>query len=300
MSDCRKKNGNCTVADDPDDELPVQCVGSWSKEKHGYVRKFLEATRSVRASYLPPRGDGGTAFIDLFAGPGRARVRENVNGLVREPAEFIDGSPLIALCEPNISDIVLCELDSENLAALRSRTSHSRKVSVVEGDCNKVIDEIVAKIPRRGYSLALLDPFSASALAFNTIRRLAAFPRMDLIIHFPIGSMKRSFENYRIFERFLGVPPEQWGVAPIAEGIDPREQPAIVHGEDVRGLLDVMRRQLRSLGYADHEITVRTPTMRNTSNVVLYYLIFASKHVLGDEIWNSVTKNAPNGQLRLL
>jgi hypothetical protein len=122
---------------------------------------------------------------------------------------------------------------------------------------------------------------------------------MDLIIHFPIGSMKRNFLSYVIFERFLGVPRDQWGIAPIAEGIDPREQPAIVRAADVQGLLNVMWRQLRSLGYADHEISVRTPAMKNASNVVLYYLIFASKHQLGDEIWNSVTKNAPSPQLRL-
>jgi three-Cys-motif partner protein len=142
-------------------------------------------------------------------------------------------------------------------------------------------------IPSRAYCVALIDPFGPGALDFNTMRRLAAFPRMDLIVHFPIGPMKRGFEHYPRFERFIGLPAEKWGVD-------------IVHGEDIRHLIPVMRRQLMTVGYDDHEVAVRAPRVANTSNVALYHLLFASKHVRGDEIWNSVTKNAPNGQLSLL
>jgi hypothetical protein len=61
------------------------------KEKHHYLRNYIAATRHVRTQYVPPRGDGGTVFIDLFAGPGKARIRDS--------GEFIEGSPLIAVNE---------------------------------------------------------------------------------------------------------------------------------------------------------------------------------------------------------
>ena len=108
-----KENGNCTIPA-PDDGLPVQCVGPWSKRKHDILRRYLSASGGPRRGYLPP-APGGAAFVDLFAGPGRARVRTT--------GELDDGSPLIALKQPlGFTRLVLCELDPENADALRRRT----------------------------------------------------------------------------------------------------------------------------------------------------------------------------------
>jgi hypothetical protein len=109
---------------------------------------------------------------------------------------------------------------------------------------------------------------------------------MDLIIHFPIGAMKRNFENYRSFERFLGLPTKEWKVD-------------IVHGDDIGQLIPVLRSQLLRVGYGDHEIAVKSPRVLNRSNTTLYHLVYASKHTKGEQIWNSITKNEPNGQLGL-
>lgn len=80
-------NGNCTKP--APDGLPAQCVGQWAAEKHYYLQHYIEATRSVRSAFLPPKGRGGSAFVDLFAGPGLVRVRES--GEIRE------GSPMVAI-----------------------------------------------------------------------------------------------------------------------------------------------------------------------------------------------------------
>jgi len=279
---CAKKNGNCTAEVDPKDGLPAQCVGVWAKDKHHYLRNYFAATRHVRSQFLPPKGHGGAAFLDLFAGPGRARTREQ--------GEFIDGTPLIAAnvpsAESRFTDIVLCDIDHENVETLRQRTQGDRRVSVIEGDCNAKIDGIIERIPRHAYSVALVDPFGASNLDFDTIKKLAAFDHLDFIIHFPLGSMKRNFREHERFERFLGLPREQWGVE-------------IIHGEDVSSLIPVFRRQLASLGYPERGV-VRFPSIKNMQQVVLYHLVFASKNPLGDDIWNSTTKNLPSGQGRLL
>src|SRR5690242_8395912 len=109
---CRKKNGNCTVAADPVDGLPVQCVREWASDKHYYLRRVVDATRHVRAKFNPPRGRGGSCFVDLFAGPGRARILK--------PTEFVDGSPLVAIkaAAENAgayTRVVLCDIDEENV-----------------------------------------------------------------------------------------------------------------------------------------------------------------------------------------
>ena len=112
-----KGNGNCTVPDV--DGASVQCVGQWAKEKHEYLRRYIGATWAARNKFLAPGAHfpkpGGAAFVDLFAGPGRARIRDT--------GEIIDGSPLIALkhSEAPFTKVILCDLDEENVAALRKR-----------------------------------------------------------------------------------------------------------------------------------------------------------------------------------
>ena len=68
------------------------------------------------------------------------------------------------------------------------------QVHLMEGDCNALIDDIVRRVPRNGLNVALIDPYKLGPLVFDTIARLASFPRMDLILHFPVGEVKRNFE----------------------------------------------------------------------------------------------------------
>ena len=275
MSACADENSNCTVANDSDG-LPAQCVGIWANDKHDLLRRLILATAQARAGFdgTRPRGNlpaGGTGYIELYAGPGRARVRETGN--------FIDGSPLVALkaaaAKNPFTRSVLCDIAPVNAVALRARTAPFG-AQVIEGDCNAYIRDIVREVPAYGYSLALVDPFAPSALKFDTIRALAAVKRLDLVIHFPTGAMKRNYELFPDYEELLGLPYEQWGVE-------------IVNAKDIPKLIPVLRRQLVALGYGDDEVHINTPAIKNTSNVPLYHLVFASKHSLGKKIWNSLT-----------
>lgn len=71
-----------------------------------------------------------------------------------------------------------------------------------------------------------------------------------------------------------------------------------------RTLIDYYKSKLRHLGYVvinDSEQLVSEPLVRNTKrNAPLYRLIFASKHSLGNKIWNEVTKKDIYGQEKLL
>jgi three-Cys-motif partner protein len=144
-----------------------------------------------------------------------------------------------------------------------------------------MIDEVVKLVPPYGYNVALIDPFAASNLSFSTVAKLASVMRMDLIIHFPLGSMKRNFAHRGPIENFLGLAYKDWGAE-------------VNSGSDVSKLLDVYRRQLEKLGYPKGE--VRSPVIKNTNNLPLYHLVFASKSPLGDKIWNDITKRDRRGQ----
>jgi len=263
---------------DPADGLPVLDVGPWTAEKHDYLRRYIGATKAARARYLPPVGPGEAAFVDLFAGPGRARVRG------RE--EIIDGSPLIAARHGDapFTHILLCELDPANAAALRQRLAGDGRVRVFEGDCNVEIDRIAAAIPPHGLNLALIDPFGVTPLRFETLAKLARFDRMDMMLHFPTNDLVRNLRRHpERISAFLGT--EGW-------------KHRVTGPRDALKLRDVLLEQLLPFGYQKAEIRYE-PLLKNTRNAPLYHLVLVAKHGLADSIWRSVIRIEGSGQKRL-
>src|SRR3979409_2033082 len=95
-----------------DDGLPVDEVGSWAKDKHDRLRKYVDASKAARRKFV--QGSGGATFIDLFCGSGRA--------VVRETGEVIDGSPLVAYKSAvsggvPFTEIHIADLSETNCAA---------------------------------------------------------------------------------------------------------------------------------------------------------------------------------------
>ena len=139
-----KDNGNCTVPGP--DGLPVQCVGPWAEDKHDYVQRFIEASRGARTKYLTPKGRrpaGGAAYIELFAGPGMARVSAT--------GDIIDGSPLVAAkhAEAPFTRLIFADKEQENIDALDARlTALSRRAQLFCGDSNKLIGELGCHVYR--------------------------------------------------------------------------------------------------------------------------------------------------------
>jgi len=271
-------NGNCTIPGV--DGMPVQCVGIWTKDKHHYLTAYIAATRAVRRGYLiakPGRKPGGAAFVDLFAGPGLARIRET--------GEVVNGSPLIALAHSAtpFSRVICCDLDTENVDALKERTRQfGDRVQVVHGDCNDRIDEIVKLVPPYGLNIALVDPYGLRPLRFETLARLGAVVRMDLIVHFPTADMKRNFANPStrdLIDKFLGT--DAW-------------RKHVVRPKDVPKLIDMFKERLAKEGYGSE--SVRSLAIANSRKAILYHLVFASKHDRGSKIWNSIARSTPAGQ----
>jgi hypothetical protein len=95
-----------------DDGLLVENVGPWVKDKHGYVSRFAHASGAARRKYR------NSAFIELFSGPGRARIRNN--------GEYVDGSAITAFkaglgsCKA-FSSIEVSDLRDDLVDAARQR-----------------------------------------------------------------------------------------------------------------------------------------------------------------------------------
>ncbi len=80
-------------------------------------------------------------YVDLLAGPGR--------DMDPETGKEFPGSPLIALAvKPKFDRLFLADNDAENVAALTARipAEDGKRVTITRGDCNGVIDQVVASI----------------------------------------------------------------------------------------------------------------------------------------------------------
>jgi len=156
-----------------DDGLIIPTVGQWSKDKHYFLYRYIDAfTTSMKGKKWE-----GLHYIDLFAGAGIERLEDS------RTLEW--GSPMIAAQAPYpFTRLHLCEQDKEKYVALQTRITNIRTDSqVLCGDANEKIFGILKEIPPKTLSLAFLDPFGLH-LDYKTLQELAR-RRVDFIIFFP-------------------------------------------------------------------------------------------------------------------
>ena len=257
---------------DPADGLPLRDVGSWTDRKLYFLDRYMDIFAQGMRYKFDRR-----VYVDLFAGPGRCINRESL--------EIMDGSPLISLRHP-FTDHIFVELDPDAVAALRSRTSRAsggRRINVIEGDCNTVIDDVIALIPRYALVFAFVDPTNWQ-VRFETIRRLAETRRVDVLVSFFGGMMKRvmHLDEQPRLDAFFG------STAYRAPG----ERPTL------STLMEAYRGQLLSIGYVDHAAR-REVTVTNSKNATMYLLAYFSKHARGYDFWDKITAEDETGQLAM-
>lgn len=281
-----------------DDGLPMRKAGNWVAVKLDYVARYIDIFETAMRTKWPTRN-----YIDLFAGPGKCRVRQT--------GEVLLGSPLLALTtEHPFTGYFFVDRDPNQLSALQKRsrasTFHDR-IQFSCGDSNVVVQEIAATIlasDRRQHggtpsslNLALLDQ-EGLELQWETIATLARVPKMDLIIYYPQMGIARYIkiafqsEDETAVDRFFGD--TEWRKIYQAQ-----RGGLWLH----RRLIDHYKKKLQGLGYThvfqgdEHGYE---PLIRNQGkNAPLYRLLFASKHALGHKFWREVIKRDVYGQRQL-
>lgn len=266
------------------DGLVVRSSGTWAEEKLYYLGRYLK----IMSVGMSKKWAGKLYYVDLFAGSGSCQIRET--------KEEIDGSPLVALLGFDFAKYFFFEENSACHQALNERVKvrapqKYESVKIIPGDCNSTIDEM--KPPTNGLGLAFIDPTGISQLSFDTVRKLASGRQIDLIINFPEGmGIRMNLHQYTQKEktalnRFMGS--ARW---------QHRYQKSLTTFDQAcREIAQEYLENLRSLGYlaVDSDwIPVRT-----NQNVLLYYLLFASKHPRGNDFWRKIKRINPHGQREL-
>ena len=262
------------VAVDPADGLIVGEVGRWASEKHERLRKYVEASSGPRAKYLPPRGKGGAAYIELYSGAGRSLVRETKN--------IIDGSALVAhkaarASGAPFSELHLSDLDQRNSDALAQRIKKlGGAASSYVGAADVVVDTVLAAINPFGLHLAFLDPFGLGQLPFSIIEKMLRLKRMDMIIHVSLSDLQRNLDDYsRIGDPTLDNFAPGW-----RDSVDTKQPQAPLRA----ALIEYWLGLIRSLG--THPST-GIPLVVGGKNQRLYWLVFVSSNPLGHKMWDT-------------
>jgi len=213
------------------------------------------------------------------------------------------------------TDYYFGDLEEQNIDYLLERSKGSKvpqdHIHPLTGDANRKVKDVVKDIEQSDkpfiqgigscLNLAFLDP-QGLELEWTTVEALGKMKTMDLIIHYSQSGLTRNLDRYcdngedTVIDRFFGD--RNWRKV-YKDALYKRESIG-VH----RILIDYYKAKLGKLKYVvinDQQHTVSEPLIRNTdTNAPLYRLIFASKHPLGNKIWNEVTKKNFYGQRNLL
>jgi three-Cys-motif partner protein len=269
-----------------DDNLIVRECGQWTVDKLWFWSRYISITTTAMVG--KPKWPGGLVYVDLFAGPGVCRVHDT--------KERIPGSPLIAANAPKPFKKIICvELGEKEADACKQRLSRSpanKSFMVIRGDCNEVIEEVVAAIPKRALTLAFIDPEGLD-VHWNTLATLAENRRVDFLLLFAdAGDLVRNIRLYESIpdsklDKMLGPDSgwrEEW------RSLDNRT------GTNIRALFPaIYRRQIERLlkyqGFREKVI--------DGPHGPLYRLVYASKHERGLEFWDKITQSDRGGQRSL-
>lgn len=260
-----------------DDGLIAPVVGPWSEEKYRLISYYAALfSKGMKSSWQ------SRVYIDLYAGAGRAKIKE--------ANRFVDTSPILALkVEKPFDRYIFCDLNKEKLDALYARAQRidpAADVRLVHGDANLSVAEILNVVPqhRSGFnviSFCVIDPFNTGDFAFETIASLTK-KYMDIFILLPTCmDAKRNLHNYYDadnvqIDKFLGDVDwrQKWGIFRSKDD----DFAHFIVSRFVEKMVD-----LKFLDSGQHVKPVYY--QEGGKKVLLYHLAFFSKHQKGLEFW---------------
>lgn len=254
---------------DPHDGMRRAIVGDWAPEKHVRLRKYVDITRAVRRKF-----EGNATYIDLYCGPGRARLRQT--------REIVEGSALVAALEAQrqipYREVIIGDLDGTNVDACEKRLRQAKidNVRPYVGTAADVAAQILPTLSPTGLKLAFLDPFNIESLPFSVIETLAKAKRMDMLIHVSIMDLQRNVRAMMTSGKLDSFAP----------GWQKAINPAATNATTVMSIFAYWRSLLTVL---DYRVSDNIERVTGNHSQPLYWLVYVSKHPLGDKLWGEVS-----------
>lgn len=265
-----------------DDGLITPTVGDWAEDKYRLFGCYADLFSTSMKSKWAHR-----VYVDLYAGPGRARIRKT--------RRIIPAPPLLALdLRFPFTRYIFSEFSEEKLAALKKRVSAiapTADAHYVVGDSNENVGRIVDLIPAatRGekvLTFCFADPYRLADLQFSTIEQLAK-RFIDFLFLIPSGmDASRNRRTYlrsenNALDAFLGDP--TWRS---------RWNEALRKGQRfVEFVVDEFGRSMAKLDYRYSGLTDAHLMSSTTRRLPIYHLLMLSRHPLGGDFWEKCRKS---------
>ncbi len=263
--------GELTVADDG---LPAESgVGPWVDEKYRVLREYLKYHAKPRARFL-----GKSTYIDVFCGPGRARVKDE--------ERFVEGSAIVAWNssveqKAPFTKLYIADKDGRRREACAERLRRlGAPVVEVKGDAERSAQTIVDQIDPFGLHFAFLDPYSIGSLKIGIIRTLAKTQRMDMLVHLSAMDLFRNLD--------LNITQERDEFDCFAPGWRTTVDLKLPRDEQRRSIIMYWKTLVDQLGT---DATAEMKAIRNSVNRDLYWLLLLSRHQLAKKFWTIVLRS---------
>lgn len=262
----------CSVPD-PDDGLPVACVGEWASEKHDRLKRYVDISRFVRKKFN--EGQGGSAYIDLYCGPGRSRIERT--------DRIIDGGALCAAKEALGKDVpfqrtLISDKRAEFVEYCKQRLSLiGVHPEARVGSADAIAVDLRTVLDRFTLYFAFLDPYALGALPFSVVESLSRFKYMDILVHVSGQDLQRNFRRYL-----------EASSSPL-DVFSPGWRQAISHADtelrNRRAVLEHWKSKVRDL---DMQPSQGIEEVRASKNQLLYWLMFVSRSPTADRFWHEI------------
>lgn len=274
----------------------VSSIGYWTEVKLDILSEYAKAYSQILSAQKKPSLKH--VYIDGFCGSGCHMSRDG--GLVW-------GSPTsVLLVDPPFAEYHLIDLDEGNIENLRSmiddRTQgpfDPRSVHLYNADCNEVLlNQVFPRVRYEDYrrALCLLDPYGLH-LDWSVIETAGRMRSVEIFLNFPILDMNRNV----LHKNPDKVDPKQvrrltryWGDDSWREAAYTDTQNLFGYDEktDNKRVVSAFRRRLKDVAGFGH-VSDAMP-MRNSTNAIVYYLIFASHKPVAASIVKDIFKKYQN------
>ncbi len=258
----------------------VENVGAWARDKLKILTDYIQASGAARRKYL----DSGAAYIDVFCGPGRSKIRTT--------GVLIDGSPVAAYKKAKSSlapftSISISDAEPKLLSAAEKRlASLHAPVSATPGPASLAMPQIVRFLNKNGLHFAFLDPHNLGTLSFDLFESLAELKRIDILVHVSLSDLQRNADRYTSedhdqFDNF-------------APGWRKSVKVDVSQNALRAAILEYWSKKVMRLGLprAEHcELITGDRGQR------LYWLIFLSRHELAHDLWLKISSSAKSPDL---
>jgi len=255
--------------------LLVEKVGPWAEDKLKIVTDYIQASGAARRAYLA----SGPAYIDVFCGPGRSRIRTT--------GKLVDGSPVAAFKKARgslaqFTSIHISDADPELLATAEKRLrTLGAPVHVTRGPASAAMPKIVRKLNKYGLHFTFIDPHNLGALSFDLFETLAQLKRIDIIVHVSLSDLQRNVDRYSSdahgqFDSF-------------APGWRDHIRTDTNQSSLRAAIIEFWSNKVMSLGLprAKHcELITGLQSQR------LYWLILLARHQLAHKLWSKISSSA--------